>query len=82
MTGNEINELIKRLRNCSDGNRCNACDLMPDNNCSDKLMQQAANALEEYRRRDQFQKFIWDTLGLMTMRLLIDMYNDEESGDV
>lgn len=41
-------ELVKRLRNCStQAAPCKTCDMTEDGSCSDTLMKQAADAIEE-----------------------------------
>lgn len=41
-------ELLKRLRNCAtQAAPCKTCDLIEDGSCSDTLMKQAADAIEE-----------------------------------
>lgn len=41
-------ELIKRLKNCAtQAAPCKTCDLVEDGSCSDTLMKQAADAIEE-----------------------------------
>lgn len=40
--------LIKRLRNCAtEATPCNTCDYIVDGSCTDTLMKQAADAIEE-----------------------------------
>lgn len=43
-----------------------------------QTMREAADALEEMRRKERFYAFIWNTLGNTTMRQLIDAYNEQE----
>ena len=41
-------ELVKRLLNCAtNAAPCNTCDIVEDSSCSDTLMKQAAEAIEE-----------------------------------
>ena len=41
-------ELVKRLRNCStQAAPCKTCDMTEDGSCSDTLMKQASDAIEE-----------------------------------
>lgn len=45
-------ELVKRLRNCStEAAPCKTCDMTEDGSCSDTLMKQAADAIEELSKR-------------------------------
>lgn len=45
-------ELVKQLRNCAtQAAPCNTCGLIEDSSCSDTLMKQAADAIEELNRR-------------------------------
>ena len=44
----KYDELIKRLRNCAtQAAPCKTCDMLDDGSCSDTLMKQAADAIEE-----------------------------------
>lgn len=46
-----MDELIKRLRNCAtQAAPCKTCDMIEDGSCSDTLMKQAADAIEELSR--------------------------------
>ena len=41
-------KLIRRLRNCAiESAPCKACDMVNDDSCTDRLMKQAADAIEE-----------------------------------
>lgn len=66
-----INELVKELRN-----KYRAC-VATDNEKPGRIFSVAADAIEEYQRREKFYAFIWNTLGNAQMRQLIDMYNEE-----
>lgn len=47
-------ELVKRLRNCAtQAAPCDACGLIGDISCSDNLMKQAADAIEELSRENE-----------------------------
>ncbi len=47
-------ELVKRLRNCAtEAAPCNTCDMIHDGSCSDTLMKQAADAIEELSRENE-----------------------------
>ena len=42
------NKLIRQLRNCAiESAPCKACDMVNDDSCTDRLMKQAADAIEE-----------------------------------
>ena len=43
-----------------------------------QTMREAADAIEEMRRREKFHAFILNTLGNATMRQLVDAYNEQE----
>lgn len=46
--------LIKRLRNCAtEAAPCNTCDYIVDGSCTDTLMKQAADAIEELLQKTQ-----------------------------
>ena len=45
-------ELVKRLRNCAtEAAPCKTCDMTEDGSCTDTLMKQAADAIEEQQRQ-------------------------------
>ena len=45
-------ELVKRLRNCAtQAAPCKTCDMVEDGSCTDTLMKQAADAIEELQRQ-------------------------------
>lgn len=47
-----MDELIKRLRNCATQTApCKTCDMTEDGSCTDTLMKQAADAIEEQQRQ-------------------------------
>ena len=56
-------ELIKRLRNCAtQASPCLTCDMTDDGSCIETLMKQAADAIEELVREEQFHAFLRNTI--------------------
>ena len=55
-------ELIKRLRNCAtQAAPCKTCDMMENVSCTDTLMKQAADAIEELKAEvDAYRKAMTD----------------------
>ena len=49
-----MDELVKRLKNCAtQAAPCKTCDMTEDGSCSDTLMKQAADAIEELSKRSE-----------------------------
>ena len=47
-----MDELVKRLRNCAtEAAPCKTCDMTEDGSCTNTLMKQAADAIEELQRQ-------------------------------
>lgn len=50
-----FDNLVKCLRNCATNTApCNTCNLIEDDSCSDTLMKQAADAIEELSRQREY----------------------------
>ena len=60
-------ELVKRLRNCStEAAPCKTCDMTEDGSCSDTLMKQAADAIENMSEAyDKLSRHMDDLAALM-----------------
>ena len=46
-----------------------------------RMLRTAADALEEYHRKDKFNAFVWNTLGISTMRQLIEAYEEQKENE-
>ena len=70
----DIDELIKELRNKY------RAYVATDNEKPGRIFSIAADVIEEYKRRDKFNAFVWKTLGTDQMRQLVEMYQEEQDG--
>ena len=76
----DVEDLIRELRHCISTDTCNSCPWIKID-CMKDMQEKAADALEQYHRSAKFHKFIWDTLGIQTMRQLIEMYHEGDEED-
>ena len=72
-------ELVRNLRICSRcdfGQDCNGCTQKSDDAfCCDKLLHEAADAIEELERKEKFHAFLWNTIQPNEMEAYLSMYN-------
>lgn len=68
-------ELIKRLRNCAtQAAPCKTCDMIYDGSCSDTLMKQAADAIEELQDKVNRAIGFWDSAEIAEVMRDLDKY--------
>ena len=69
-------ELVKLLRKCAtEAAACKTCELDSNPDCSDYLMKQAADTIEELIRKEKFHAFLWNTIQPNEMEQYVSMYN-------
>lgn len=68
----DVDELIKELRNK------HKAYVLTGNANAGEIFKTAADALEQYRNKDKFNLFIWETLGQNHMNALIAEYREQE----